>query len=71
MIKLKPCPFCGENKAKLNIHDDNGWWNAGVTCTNGFCGIGFKAGSFGGGVSIEDVEKETATLWNKRGKIKQ
>ena len=65
-MKLKPCPFCGEDKAKLRIYNDNGNWDAGVTCQNTWCGIGFKAGWFGGNVRIEEVEKMTAMAWNKR-----
>lgn len=67
MDELKPCPFCGENKAQLRIYDDNGWWNAGVTCTNTYCGIGFVCGFLGGGISIEDVETMTIETWNQRG----
>ena len=63
---LKPCPFCGEDTAKLRLYDDGGNWKAGVTCHNTWCNIGFQAGYFGGWVKTEDVEKMTAEAWNKR-----
>jgi len=66
MVKLKPCPFCGSNEIKLSIHDAGGWWDGGVTCPT--CGIGFKDGLYGSGISIDDVEKLVTESWNRRYK---
>ena len=65
-MKIIPCPFCGENKVELRIHEENGGWDGEITCPN--CGIGFQSGWFGGGCDINYVEETTIKLWNSRTK---
>lgn len=71
MYNLKPCPFC-KGDLDIYIHDDtfskfcNGYpcWDGGATCEQ--CGIGISAGSFGSGLSINQIEEYIIETLNRR-----
>jgi len=70
--KFKRCPFCGcENVIYFNgwrfgdrNKDDSKWRVPSVSCD--WCGIGFKIGSFGRGVSDEKAKEMARKAWNRR-----
>lgn len=70
-MDLLPCPLC-EGKLSLYLHDDTDskfcnnqpCWEGGATCER--CGVGFVAGTFGGGIDTEWAEKYIIKTLNRR-----
>ncbi len=63
-MDLKPCPFCGATAIEFHADkEDDGATACSITCD---CGIWFRMGVFGAGISTQDREKEVETIWNKR-----
>lgn len=60
MGELKPCPFCGSDKVKINIRTNNGW----VECQE--CNSKGKYIVISQAMIKEIIKERAINAWNKR-----
>ena len=65
MTKLKPCPFCGEEK-KIVIIKNGAGWKSGVECNNCELDIYFFKDGVNIGHTSKGSVKDIVKAWNKR-----
>jgi len=60
MTKLKPCPFCGKKRLRL---DTDGFWGAIWGVIECRCGVRLNGGSF---KDKEEAVQDVIKRWNRR-----
>ena len=64
-VKLKPCPFCGNEGIYVEMHDD--WWvHEGLVICRLCGGRMFKQTRRDDGYTVESTRELVINAWNRR-----